>query len=175
MLNHPTLEKLRTLRLIGMLQALQEQTQMSEIEALSFEERLGLLVDREVTERENRRLHTRLGVFCPSPRNGIFQGQKSQHGHSEPVFEPYCRSNIYGISFTRFSGSIAEEPSFLLYIFFSKPPCLTPSRAFFGREGYIQLAIMAIIGGAPPTRPTPELHLFGGMGKKPLILRNMTN
>jgi DNA replication protein DnaC len=43
-----------------MLQALQEQTQLPEIEALSFEERLGLLVDREATERENRRLRTRL-------------------------------------------------------------------------------------------------------------------
>jgi len=107
------------------------------------------------------------GVFGPSPRNGIFQMQKPQHGRSEAVFEPYCRTNVYGISFTRFSGSIAEEPSFLLHIFFSEPPCLTPSRAFFGREGYIQLAIMAIIGGAPPTRPTPEMHLFGGMGKKP--------
>jgi hypothetical protein len=28
--------------------------------ALTFEERLGLLVDRELTERENRRLTTRL-------------------------------------------------------------------------------------------------------------------
>ena len=108
-----------------------------------------------------------LGVFCPKPRNGIFQGQKPQHGRSEAVFEPYCRTNVYGISFTRFSGSIAEKPSFLLHIFFSEPPCLPPSRAFFDREGYIQLAIMAIIGGAPPTRPTPEMHLFGGMGKKP--------
>jgi DNA replication protein DnaC len=54
------LEKLRSLRLSGMLQALQEQTQLPEIEALSFEERLGLLVDREATERENRRLRTRL-------------------------------------------------------------------------------------------------------------------
>ena len=26
---------------------------------------------------------------------------------------------------------------------------------------------MAIIGGAPPTRPTPEMRLFGGMGQKP--------
>ncbi len=34
--------------------------QMAEIDTLSFEERLGLLVDREVTERENRRLKTRL-------------------------------------------------------------------------------------------------------------------
>lgn len=60
MLNHPTVEHLRTLRLNGMLHALQEQAQMPEIEALSFLERLGLLVDREVSERENRRLRIRL-------------------------------------------------------------------------------------------------------------------
>ena len=60
MLNHPTLEKLQTLRLSGMLKALNEQQQMPEINSLGFEERLGLLIDREVTERENRRLGTRL-------------------------------------------------------------------------------------------------------------------
>ncbi len=60
MLTHPTLEKLQTLRFDGMLKALREQMQMPEIETFSFEERLGLLVDRELTERENRRLQTRL-------------------------------------------------------------------------------------------------------------------
>ncbi len=60
MLNHPTLEKLQTLRLSGMLKALSEQQQMPEIDSLGFEERLGLLIDREVTERENRRLDSRL-------------------------------------------------------------------------------------------------------------------
>jgi DNA replication protein DnaC len=60
MLNHPTFEKLHTLRLSGMYQALVEQMQTPDIAALSFEERLGLLVDRESTERENRRLTTRL-------------------------------------------------------------------------------------------------------------------
>ncbi|MCK5913497.1 MAG: IS21-like element helper ATPase IstB [Desulfuromusa sp.] len=60
MLNHPTLEKLQTLRLPGMLKALREQQQMPEINSLGFEERLGLLIDREVTERENRRLGSRL-------------------------------------------------------------------------------------------------------------------
>ena len=60
MLNHPTFEKLHALRLSGMYQALVEQMQMPEIAALSFEERLGLFVDRESTERENRRLTTRL-------------------------------------------------------------------------------------------------------------------
>src|SRR5256712_6766254 len=60
MLTHPTLDKLQALRLTGMSHALVEQLQMPDIAALSFEERLGLLVDRERTEREVRRLTTRL-------------------------------------------------------------------------------------------------------------------
>ena len=43
-----------------MLKALEEQMQMPDIKKLGFEERLGLLVDREMTDRENRRLKTRL-------------------------------------------------------------------------------------------------------------------
>jgi len=60
MLHHPTLDKLQALRFTGMLKALQEQQQLPDIDTLSFEERLGLLVDREMTEREDRRLQTRL-------------------------------------------------------------------------------------------------------------------
>ena len=60
MLTHPTLERLVSLKLTGMARALQEQMHMPEIDSLSFEERLGLLVDRELTERENRRLKDRL-------------------------------------------------------------------------------------------------------------------
>lgn len=60
MLHHPTLEKLQQLRLSGMRKALAEQTGQNEIADLTFEERLGLLADRELTERENRRLQTRL-------------------------------------------------------------------------------------------------------------------
>ncbi len=60
MLYHPTLEKLQALRLTGMLSALIEQMHMPDIGDLSFEERLGLLVDREMTERNDRRLKTRL-------------------------------------------------------------------------------------------------------------------
>ena len=60
MLNHPTLDKLERLRFTGMVKALVEQTSVPGIEELSFEERLGLLVDREVTERNNRRLESRL-------------------------------------------------------------------------------------------------------------------
>ena len=60
MLTHPTLEKLQELRLSGMAKGLEEQMQMSGLEELGFVERLGLLVDREMTERENRRLKDRL-------------------------------------------------------------------------------------------------------------------
>lgn len=60
MLKHPTLEKLQTLRLDGMHKALSEQQRLPDIEALAFEERLGLLADRELTLREDRRLQSRL-------------------------------------------------------------------------------------------------------------------
>ena len=60
MLNHPTLEKLHTLRLTGMANAFEEQLQMDDIAALSTEERLGLMADREITERDSRRLKARL-------------------------------------------------------------------------------------------------------------------
>ena len=60
MLSHPTLDKLHELKLTGMVHALSDQMQMPDITDLSFEERLGLLVDREMTERDNRRLKSRL-------------------------------------------------------------------------------------------------------------------
>lgn len=61
MLMMPTQDKLRELRLHGMLKALEEQDSSSKTyEELSFQERLGLLVDREINERDNRRLNGRL-------------------------------------------------------------------------------------------------------------------
>jgi len=60
MLTHPTLDKLQRLKFTGMATGLAEQMQMPDIAELAFEERLGLLVDREFTERENRRLSSRL-------------------------------------------------------------------------------------------------------------------
>jgi DNA replication protein DnaC len=60
MLIIPTLDKLRSLKLHGMARAFEEQLASSEYGSLRFEERVGLLVDREATERENRRLQSRL-------------------------------------------------------------------------------------------------------------------
>jgi len=61
LLTHPTSEQLMTLGLAGMAKALDEQRHaQSSFEALAFEDRLGLLVDREAAERDARRLITRL-------------------------------------------------------------------------------------------------------------------
>lgn len=43
-----------------MVRVLEEQMATSDANSLSFEERLGIMVDREMNERENRRLATRL-------------------------------------------------------------------------------------------------------------------
>lgn len=56
MLNIPTADKLRSLKLHGMVKGFDEQLASTEYNSFSFEERLGLLIDREATERENRRL-----------------------------------------------------------------------------------------------------------------------
>lgn len=60
MLNQPTIDKLYELRLSGMAKALEEQNGSTEYEALTFAERLGLLVDREAAERDSNRLQIRL-------------------------------------------------------------------------------------------------------------------
>jgi DNA replication protein DnaC len=59
MLNNPTLEKLRALKLTGMADAFCEQLQNPMID-LDFEARLGFLIEREWITRENRRLKRRL-------------------------------------------------------------------------------------------------------------------
>src|SRR4030065_593629 len=60
MLAHPTLEKLHAMQLFGMAKALDEQRTLREVADIPFEDRLGLLVDREMVERENRYLKLRL-------------------------------------------------------------------------------------------------------------------
>jgi DNA replication protein DnaC len=59
MLIQQTLERLHELRLTGMAQALEEQMRSADLEGLSFEDRLALLLERELTFRDDRRL-TRL-------------------------------------------------------------------------------------------------------------------
>jgi DNA replication protein DnaC len=55
-LNEPTHEKLKALRLEGLSAAWAEQQKNPEIASLGFDERLGLLIDAEWTSRENKRI-----------------------------------------------------------------------------------------------------------------------
>ncbi|MHB1988264.1 MAG: IS21-like element helper ATPase IstB [Acidimicrobiales bacterium] len=60
MLNNPTLSSLHTLGCNGMADAFTEQLDSTQFAELSFEERFALIVDRESSEREARKLATRL-------------------------------------------------------------------------------------------------------------------
>jgi DNA replication protein DnaC len=59
MLTNPTIENLKSLKLHGMIEALEEQQQTPALQGLSFEERIALIVDRERLYRDNLR-RTRL-------------------------------------------------------------------------------------------------------------------
>jgi len=59
MMAQQTLDRLYELRLTGMAEALEEQMRMGDIGSLAFEERFALLLEREITVRDDRRL-TRL-------------------------------------------------------------------------------------------------------------------
>jgi DNA replication protein DnaC len=60
MLIHPTLEKLKALRLDAFATAWQAQQHDPTLTAVPFDERLGLLVEAEWLARENKRLQTAL-------------------------------------------------------------------------------------------------------------------
>ena len=60
MLAHATVDKLSTLHLRAMAEAFQQQLGNPQFTELSFEDRVGLLVDAEWTHREQRKLRRRL-------------------------------------------------------------------------------------------------------------------
>ena len=72
MLAHPTHERLAALGLNGMAKAFEDQRRSPDIAALSFEERLGLMVDREAAERDTKRLATRL-KFAALRQNAVVE------------------------------------------------------------------------------------------------------
>ena len=72
MLIQPTLDSLNQLKLNGMAAALSEQMTQTSAQSLSFEDRIGLLVEREITYRENRRL-TRLLQLAQLKERAAFE------------------------------------------------------------------------------------------------------
>jgi len=60
MLDNVTIDGLHALRLPAMAKGLLEQREHPDYQALGFEERLGILVDKELTERQRKRLERNL-------------------------------------------------------------------------------------------------------------------
>jgi len=91
-LTQQTLDKLATLRLTGMREAFEQQLAQPATHELAFEERLALLLDREILTRDNRRLarllkaaRLRLPAACPEDidyrhRRGLQRAQMAQLG-----------------------------------------------------------------------------------------------
>ncbi len=65
MLTHPTIEQMHQLGLAGMARAFAELEANPQSAELSHAEWLGLLLDREATERYDRRLRARLRCATP--------------------------------------------------------------------------------------------------------------
>lgn len=59
-MNPSTVEQLKALRLVGMVEAWQEQQSQPTYHDLSFDERFSLLVEREHLRREQQRLQRRV-------------------------------------------------------------------------------------------------------------------
>lgn len=96
MLNNQTLNKLRTLKLLGMLEAVESQSNQPDLQSLNFDARLGLIVDYEYSFRENRRLarllkdaklkhQACLEDIEYNPRRGLDKAQLSSLGSCEWV------------------------------------------------------------------------------------------
>jgi DNA replication protein DnaC len=62
MLVHATIEKMTAMHLIAMAEAFQRQLTSAQFADLSFEDRVGMLIDQEWTAREPRKLQRRLQV-----------------------------------------------------------------------------------------------------------------
>ena len=94
MLTHPTEHRLVALGLAGMAKALEEQRRQPDIAALPFEDRLGLLVDREAIERENKRLTSRL-KFAGLRQNAVVEDadMKAARGLDKPLFAKLAAGN----------------------------------------------------------------------------------
>ena len=135
MLTHPTHERLITLGLIGMAKAFEEQRRSPDLDALSFEERVGLLVDREAAERTGRSRPA-----SSSPRYARAHAWKTsicaRHGIDRAVFAN--SSAATGSTATRTCSSPGQPGS-------ARAGCLRPRPQSLPRQSF----------GPVPSRPAP--------------------
>lgn len=77
MLTQPLIQQLHELRLRGMAAALEQQNQNAERGQLSFEERPGLMIQHEATERTSARLAQRLR-WARLPQGAVMEDLDTQ-------------------------------------------------------------------------------------------------
>lgn len=79
MLTQPTLEKMNAMKLSAMAEAFEQQLGSSEHAKLSFEERVGLMIDCEWTAREQRKLTRRLRLAKPRYKSASLEDVDFKH------------------------------------------------------------------------------------------------
>jgi len=94
MLFEPTLEKMLAMKLNGMAEALEEQRRSLNAGTLSFEERLGFLVERQWLWKQNRALATRL-KYARLRQSAVIEDVNYRHprGLSRGVMEQLSGSD----------------------------------------------------------------------------------
>ncbi len=117
MLNHPTYDKLTQLKLFGMARAFAEQSTL-DLGHLGFDERLGLLVDHETTERDGKALALRLQRAKLKP-NTVAEDTDYRHarGLDKALFQrllgtdrPPFSDGVSGALFFREVDQLLEHP-----------------------------------------------------------------
>lgn len=73
MLREETLHKLKWLRLSGMVEALEEYSNVPDINELDFDERLGIMVDREISKRKSNKILRLLAQAGFSDKNACIE------------------------------------------------------------------------------------------------------
>ena len=81
--SHPLAERIASLRLPGMHAAFLEQVARNDLHDMPFEDRLALLIDREIAERRSRALQRRL--------------KRAQLRHQDACFEDINLSRPRGL------------------------------------------------------------------------------
>ena len=108
MLAYPTHERLIALGLPGMAKAFDDQRRSPDIAALSFEEWLGLMVDREAAERDTKRLATRLKFAAcgrtPSSKTSICEPRAASTA-------PFSKSSPLASGSTAPKGCLITGPT----------------------------------------------------------------
>ena len=89
MLDHPTLDQLKTLRLDGMAEAFAEMQSQDGSANLTHAEWLGLLIDRESSSRETKRFDSRMRTAKLRHRGAVPEDidYKSRRGLDKALFQ----------------------------------------------------------------------------------------